>query len=195
MDAYKATFGQHIRYLRRLRSLTQEEVAHRAGVHVTYLSGIERGVRNPSLKNIRAIAEALGVPMWELFAPEPVASEPLSPESVVFEPLSPEPLVSEPLSPEPLVSEPLSPEPLVSEPLSPEPLVSESLSPEPLVSESLSPEPLVSESLSPEPVVSESLSPEPVSLAADATPTEISSAAFIDSPVSEANPIYPAPES
>ena len=139
MDAYKATFGQHIRYLRRLRSLTQEEVAHRAGVHVTYLSGIERGVRNPSLKNIRAIAEALGVPMWELFAPEP----------------SPEPVVSEPLSPEPVVSEPLSPEPVVSEPLS----------------------------------------PEPVSLAADATPTEISSAAFIDSPVSEANPIYPAPES
>ena len=165
MDAYKATFGQHIRYLRRLRSLTQEEVAHRAGVHVTYLSGIERGVRNPSLKNIRAIAEALGVPMWELFAPEPVASEPPPPESVVFEPLSSEPVVSEPLSPEPVVSEPLSPEPLVSEPLSPEP------------------------------VVSESLSPEPVSLAADATPTEISSAAFIDSPVSEANPIYPAPES
>ena len=145
MDAYKATFGQHIRYLRRLRSLTQEEVAHRAGVHVTYLSGIERGVRNPSLKNIRAIAEALGVPMWELFAPEPVASEPPSPESVVFEPLSPEPVVSEPLSPEPVVSEPLS--------------------------------------------------PEPVSLAADATPTEISSAAFIDSPVSEANPSNPAPES
>jgi transcriptional regulator with XRE-family HTH domain len=120
LDAYQATFGQHIRYLRRLRSLTQEEVAHRAGVHVTYLSGIERGVRNPSLKNIRAIAEALGVPMGELFAPEPVASESPSPESVVSE---------------------------------------------------------------------------PVSLAPDATPTEISSAAFIDSPVSEANPIYPVPES
>ena len=71
MSDYQVTFGQHIRYLRRLRSLTQEEVAHRAGVHVTYLSGIERGVRNPSLKNIRAIAAALGVPMGELFAPEP----------------------------------------------------------------------------------------------------------------------------
>ena len=145
MDAYKATFGQHIRYLRRLRSLTQEEVAHRAGVHVTYLSGIERGVRNPSLKNIRAIAEALGVPMGELFAPEPVVSEPLLAEPVVSEPLSPEPVVSEPLSPEPVVSEPLL--------------------------------------------------PEPVSLAADSTPTEVSSAPFTDVPVSEANPIYPAPES
>ena len=80
MSDYQATFGQHIRYLRRLRSLTQEEVAHRAGVHVTYLSGIERGVRNPSLKNIRAIAAALGVPVGELFPPEPVVSEPLAME-------------------------------------------------------------------------------------------------------------------
>ena len=155
LDAYKATFGQHIRYLRRLRSLTQEEVAHRAGVHVTYLSGIERGVRNPSLKNIRAIAEALGVPMGELFAPEPVVSEPPPPDPVVSEPLSLEPVVSESLSPEPLAPEPLPPESAVSEPLS----------------------------------------PEPVSLAADATPTEISPAPFLDSPVSEANPISPAPES
>ena len=128
LNAYQATFGQHIRYLRRLRSLTQEEVAHRAGVHVTYLSGIERGVRNPSLKNIRAIAEALGVPMGELFAPEPVVSEHPSPEPVVSESLSPEPVVSESLSPEPVVSESLSPEPVVSESLSPEPVVSESLS-------------------------------------------------------------------
>ena len=47
--------------------LSQEEVSHRAGVHVTYLSGIERGQRNPSLKNIRRIAMALGVTAKELF--------------------------------------------------------------------------------------------------------------------------------
>ena len=51
----------------RLR-ITQEEAAHRAGLHDTYVSGIERGVRNPSLKNIRAIADALEVPVSELFA-------------------------------------------------------------------------------------------------------------------------------
>ncbi len=54
--------------MRALRGHTQEEVAHRAGVHVTYLSGIERGVRNPSLKNIRAIARALEADTADLFA-------------------------------------------------------------------------------------------------------------------------------
>ena len=73
MDAYQTAFGQRIRRLRSERGVTQEEVAHRAGVHVTYLSGIERGVRNPSLRNIRAIAAALDVPMSDLFAFEPDA--------------------------------------------------------------------------------------------------------------------------
>ena len=68
MDAYHAAFGRHIRYLRTLKGSTQEEVANRAGVHVTYLSGIERGVRTPSLKNIRAIARAMDVDTAELFS-------------------------------------------------------------------------------------------------------------------------------
>ena len=68
MDAFHAEFGRQIRRLRRSRRLTQEETAHRAGIHVTYLSGVERGVRNPSLKNIRAIARALGARVGELFS-------------------------------------------------------------------------------------------------------------------------------
>ena len=68
MDEYQAAFGQQIRHIRRTRAVSQEEIAHRAGIHVTYLSGIERGVRNPSLKNIRAIAQALGVGVADLFA-------------------------------------------------------------------------------------------------------------------------------
>ena len=48
--------------------MSQEEVAHLAGLHVTYLSGIERGKRNPSLKNIRRVAEALGIGVGELFS-------------------------------------------------------------------------------------------------------------------------------
>ena len=68
MDTYQAAFGRHIRYIRTQRGSTQEEVAHRAGVHVTYLSGIERGLRNPSLKNIRAIAKAMDVNTADLFS-------------------------------------------------------------------------------------------------------------------------------
>lgn len=67
MDTYHAAFGRQIRRLRDERHLTQEEVAHRAGIHPTYLSGIERGLRNPSLRNIRAIAEALDVGVAQLF--------------------------------------------------------------------------------------------------------------------------------
>ena len=48
--------------------MSQEEVAHLTGLHVTYLSGIERGKRNPSLKNIRRVAVALGVGVEELFS-------------------------------------------------------------------------------------------------------------------------------
>lgn len=42
--------------------------AHQAGLPVTYLSGIERGKRNPALKNIRRLAGALGVGVGELFS-------------------------------------------------------------------------------------------------------------------------------
>ena len=68
MDAFSTAFGAHLRSLRLKLGLSQEEVAHRAGLHVTYLSGIERGNRNPSLRNIRKIAMALGVSVGELFA-------------------------------------------------------------------------------------------------------------------------------
>jgi transcriptional regulator with XRE-family HTH domain len=61
-------FGNRVRSLRQHRRLSQEELAYRARVHRTYLGGIERGERNPSLKNISSIAEALGVGLNELFS-------------------------------------------------------------------------------------------------------------------------------
>ena len=68
MDAFHAEFGRRIQRLRKSRGLTQEETARRAGIHATYLSGVERGLRNPSLKNIRAIAQALGAQVGDLFS-------------------------------------------------------------------------------------------------------------------------------
>jgi transcriptional regulator with XRE-family HTH domain len=60
-------FGKRVRTLRRAKGLSQEELAFRAGVHRTYMGGIERGERNPSLNNIAAIAKALDTGLSELF--------------------------------------------------------------------------------------------------------------------------------
>jgi transcriptional regulator with XRE-family HTH domain len=60
-------FGVRVRELRTAKGYSQEELAFKAQIHRTYLGGIERGERNPSLKNIEAIGKALGVPLRELF--------------------------------------------------------------------------------------------------------------------------------
>jgi transcriptional regulator with XRE-family HTH domain len=60
-------FAIRVRELRGTRGLSQEKLAEEAGIHRTYLGGIELGLRNPSLRNIARIARALGVPPDELF--------------------------------------------------------------------------------------------------------------------------------
>ena len=70
--------GRRVRELRIRQGHTQENLAGLAGIHVTYVSGIERGVRNPSLRSIRALALALGVPVGELFPPDNNAPPPRS---------------------------------------------------------------------------------------------------------------------
>ena len=67
MDTIEKQFGERVRELRLARGLSQKELAFRAGIHRTYLGGIERRERNPSLRNISAVAEALGVTLSELF--------------------------------------------------------------------------------------------------------------------------------
>ncbi|MFP2896033.1 helix-turn-helix domain-containing protein [Corallococcus sp. 4LFB] len=61
-------FGQAVRRQRELLRVSQEELADRAGVDRTYLSGIERGIRNPTLKTIDRLSRSLGVEMEVLFA-------------------------------------------------------------------------------------------------------------------------------
>jgi len=60
-------FGQRIRTLRKARGMTQEELAELSGLDRTYISGIERGLRNVALRNIEALAQALEVSISELF--------------------------------------------------------------------------------------------------------------------------------
>jgi transcriptional regulator with XRE-family HTH domain len=58
-----ADLGRAIRRLRRDQHLTIEDLAHCADVHPTYLSGIERGLRNPTWSKLVAVTEALGSSM------------------------------------------------------------------------------------------------------------------------------------
>ncbi len=63
----RTRFGQRIRDLRISKGYSQEELADRATMHWTYLGGIERGERNPTLINIEKLADALEISLSELF--------------------------------------------------------------------------------------------------------------------------------
>jgi transcriptional regulator with XRE-family HTH domain len=56
-----------MRALRVAKGLSQEEFAANCGLDRTYISGVERGRRNISLKNIEVVAQSLGVRISELF--------------------------------------------------------------------------------------------------------------------------------
>jgi transcriptional regulator with XRE-family HTH domain len=60
-------FGFAVKLRREELSLTQEDLAGKAGIHRTYLSDIERGSRNVSLINIERLAAALSLSLSELF--------------------------------------------------------------------------------------------------------------------------------
>lgn len=67
MDVRKK-FGKRLRALREERGWSQEEFADRAGLHRTYVSAVERGVRNPTLSVLERLAKALGIKLSELLA-------------------------------------------------------------------------------------------------------------------------------
>jgi transcriptional regulator with XRE-family HTH domain len=52
-------FGKKVKQLRLAKGLTQEGLAERAGLHPTYIGGIERGERNVGFDNILKVARAL----------------------------------------------------------------------------------------------------------------------------------------
>ncbi|WP_074439151.1 cell morphology transcriptional regulator XreR1 [Photorhabdus australis] len=63
----KSLFGQRVRYIRMASGLSQEAFADRCGLDRTYISGIERGVRNPTLEVINVIASGLQIELKDLF--------------------------------------------------------------------------------------------------------------------------------
>jgi transcriptional regulator with XRE-family HTH domain len=68
MRDWKAIVAKNVRKLRQQRKLTQEQLAFASKIDLTYLGGIERGRRNPSLMVMARIAEALSVPLPRLLS-------------------------------------------------------------------------------------------------------------------------------
>lgn len=68
--------GRNVRTIRLEAGLSQEELAFRAGLKRSYLSDLERGTRNPSVRALGRIADALGIAPSELLKdPEALGSQ------------------------------------------------------------------------------------------------------------------------
>jgi transcriptional regulator with XRE-family HTH domain len=68
MQDWRAKLGRNVRRLRSQRGLTQEQLAFEAKIDLTYVGGIERGRRNPSLLVMARLADALAVSLPKLLS-------------------------------------------------------------------------------------------------------------------------------
>jgi transcriptional regulator with XRE-family HTH domain len=66
MRDWRAIVGKNVRQLRKDKGWTQEQLAFEARLDLTYIGGIERGRRNPSILVLARIADALGADISEL---------------------------------------------------------------------------------------------------------------------------------
>ena len=62
--------GLNVRRFRDQLGLSQEGLAHECGLHRTYISGVERGIRNPTVLVLQKIADALKVSAAQLLKVE-----------------------------------------------------------------------------------------------------------------------------
>jgi transcriptional regulator with XRE-family HTH domain len=63
----KILLGTNIRRTRETKGWSQDKLSEEPGLHSTYISGIERGVRNPSILIVQQVASALHVTVSDLF--------------------------------------------------------------------------------------------------------------------------------
>lgn len=61
------SFGEAVRFFRVTAKMSQDEVAHRSGLHATHISELEQGRGNPTRSTVERLAKALGVPLVYLY--------------------------------------------------------------------------------------------------------------------------------
>ena len=66
----KIRFGLVLRRARESIGMSQEELGEKAELHRTYIGQVERGERNISIDNMEKLADAVGLPLWEMLRPE-----------------------------------------------------------------------------------------------------------------------------
>ncbi len=59
--------AKQIKSVRRSKRWTQEQLANRASIQRSYLADLERGCRNPSVRTLLKVANAIGLPICSLF--------------------------------------------------------------------------------------------------------------------------------
>ena len=69
MDMRKLV-GRNLRLIRQQKGLTQEQLSERSGFSQQYLSGLERGERNPTIVTLYELAQTLGVSHLDLVKPD-----------------------------------------------------------------------------------------------------------------------------
>lgn len=67
MDDIVQVVGERIRSFRKERGLSQEELAHQASLHSTYIGQLERGEKNATIESLFKVTNALGITLAELF--------------------------------------------------------------------------------------------------------------------------------
>ncbi len=67
MDNIFKNIGSRIREERKKLGYSQDELADRSGLHTTYIGGIERGEKNPTVTTLQKISDALNIPLFQLF--------------------------------------------------------------------------------------------------------------------------------
>ncbi len=63
----KILFGKNVRAFREAKGWSQDKLSDESGLHRTYISGIERGFRNPTIEIVHKISVALQIQISDLF--------------------------------------------------------------------------------------------------------------------------------
>ena len=67
MGDLKEKFGKNLRFIRRQRDLTQEQLAELMGLSVEFISNVERGINAPSFNTLEQFEKVLDMPVSEMF--------------------------------------------------------------------------------------------------------------------------------